>query len=146
MDKGAWWAMLHGVAKSWTWLSDSHNVCIMSKKIFQCIDKSCLWEVTQQLVPIILWLWRVCWVQKLNIKVNQVCPICIWFGFLNKSTSKMLIQRSYYPFIEWSRKVSTQRNSDANYFLNHTVIPWLVFWYVFLQILRGFIGTGNILP
>ena len=22
MDKGAWWATVHGVAKSWTWLSD----------------------------------------------------------------------------------------------------------------------------
>ena len=25
MDKGAWWATVHGVAKSWTWLSDSHT-------------------------------------------------------------------------------------------------------------------------
>ena len=24
MDKGTWWATVHGVAKSWTWLSDSH--------------------------------------------------------------------------------------------------------------------------
>ena len=22
MDRGAWWAIVHGVAKSWTWLSD----------------------------------------------------------------------------------------------------------------------------
>ena len=22
MDRGAWWATVHGVAKSWTWLSD----------------------------------------------------------------------------------------------------------------------------
>ena len=25
MDRGAWWAIVHGVAKSWTWLSDSHT-------------------------------------------------------------------------------------------------------------------------
>ena len=24
MEKGTWWATVHGVAKSWTWLSDSH--------------------------------------------------------------------------------------------------------------------------
>ena len=22
MDRGAWWATIHGIAKSWTWLSD----------------------------------------------------------------------------------------------------------------------------
>ena len=25
MDRGAWWATVHGVAKSWTWLSDQHT-------------------------------------------------------------------------------------------------------------------------
>ena len=25
MDRGAWWATIHGVAKSWTWLSDFHS-------------------------------------------------------------------------------------------------------------------------
>ena len=24
MDRGAWWATVHGVAKSWTWLNDYH--------------------------------------------------------------------------------------------------------------------------
>ena len=24
MDRGAWWATVHGLAKSWTWLSDYH--------------------------------------------------------------------------------------------------------------------------
>ena len=24
MDRGAWWATVHGVSKSWTWLSDQH--------------------------------------------------------------------------------------------------------------------------
>ena len=24
MDRGTWWAIVHGVAKSWTWLSDFH--------------------------------------------------------------------------------------------------------------------------
>ena len=34
MDRGAWWAIVHGVTKSWTWLSDIHfhlisiNICL----------------------------------------------------------------------------------------------------------------------
>ena len=27
MDRGAWWAIVHGVAKSWTWLSTSTHIC-----------------------------------------------------------------------------------------------------------------------
>ena len=26
MDRGAWWAIVHGVTKSWTWLSTAHNL------------------------------------------------------------------------------------------------------------------------
>ena len=26
MDRGAWWAAVYGVAKSWTWLSDLHTL------------------------------------------------------------------------------------------------------------------------
>ena len=25
MDRGTWWAIVHGVAKSWTWLNDQHT-------------------------------------------------------------------------------------------------------------------------
>ena len=28
MDKGAWWATVHGVAKSWTQLSNFHSLCV----------------------------------------------------------------------------------------------------------------------
>ena len=28
MDRGVWWATVHGVAKSWTGLSDSACVCV----------------------------------------------------------------------------------------------------------------------
>ena len=27
MDRGTWWATVHGAAKSWTWLSDWHLLC-----------------------------------------------------------------------------------------------------------------------
>ena len=37
MDRGAWWATFHGVAKSWTVLNNSHNlhpylysICLLS--------------------------------------------------------------------------------------------------------------------
>ena len=26
MDRGAWWAMVYGIAKSWTQLSDEHHI------------------------------------------------------------------------------------------------------------------------
>ena len=31
MDAGAWWAIVHGVAKSWTRLSNSILVCVLFK-------------------------------------------------------------------------------------------------------------------
>ena len=31
MDRGAWWATAHGVAKSWTWLNDYHIYCRVSE-------------------------------------------------------------------------------------------------------------------
>ena len=39
MDRGAWWATAHGVAKSWTQLSDFHffhlksNTCLLQNKL-----------------------------------------------------------------------------------------------------------------
>ena len=29
MDRGAWWATIHGVVKSWTWLSDFHTLIVI---------------------------------------------------------------------------------------------------------------------
>ena len=29
MDKGTWWATVHGVTKSWTWLSEFHSLTII---------------------------------------------------------------------------------------------------------------------
>ena len=34
MDRGAWWAVVHGVAKSWTWLSDWTCMCYI---YIQCV-------------------------------------------------------------------------------------------------------------
>ena len=31
MDGGTWWATVHGIAKSWTWLSDFHFISYISK-------------------------------------------------------------------------------------------------------------------
>ena len=35
MDRGAWWAMVHRVTKSWTWLSDFHFPLFKEKMGFQ---------------------------------------------------------------------------------------------------------------
>ena len=29
MGRGAWWAIVHGVVKSWTWLSDTHSLMML---------------------------------------------------------------------------------------------------------------------
>ena len=29
VDRGAWWATVHGVTKSWTWWSDEHSVSLL---------------------------------------------------------------------------------------------------------------------
>ena len=42
MDRGAWWAIVHGITKSWTQLSDFHcdfkgAKCLWEKSMFLCI-------------------------------------------------------------------------------------------------------------
>ena len=39
MDRGAWWATVHGVAKNWTLLS----------KAFDCVDHNKLWEILKEM-------------------------------------------------------------------------------------------------
>ena len=36
MDRGAWWALVHGITKSQTRLSDSHSLTHCFPFIFQC--------------------------------------------------------------------------------------------------------------
>ena len=47
MDRGAWWATVHGVAKSWTQLSDEHFLLFTSTKPL----KSAMGNLTQILYP-----------------------------------------------------------------------------------------------
>ena len=35
MDRGAWWATVHGVTKSWTWLSDFHITSLYT--VYECV-------------------------------------------------------------------------------------------------------------
>ena len=44
MDWGAWWATVHGVTKSWTWLSDFTSL-YMESKPHTCLTK---WEYSRQ--------------------------------------------------------------------------------------------------
>ena len=58
MNRGAWWATLHGMAKSWTWLSDwSMHPCTFyfsrsCQKVFQSDGNS--WSSHQ------FWLFHIC--------------------------------------------------------------------------------------
>ena len=36
MDRGAWWATVHGVTKSWTWLSDQRNKPSIHSELTMC--------------------------------------------------------------------------------------------------------------
>ena len=36
MDQGTWWATVHGVAKTWTWLSDFTFTFIWQKELCRC--------------------------------------------------------------------------------------------------------------
>ena len=39
MDRGAWWATVHGIAKSWTWLSEhTHKQLIKNMTILLLLD------------------------------------------------------------------------------------------------------------
>ena len=40
MDRGAWWATVHGVAKSWTWLSDLSTA---QQSLYYSFDNSIIW-------------------------------------------------------------------------------------------------------
>ena len=45
MDGGAWWATVHGVAKSWTWLSDFKIIYLNLHKLIFWAVKECLLQV-----------------------------------------------------------------------------------------------------
>ena len=67
MDRGAWWAAVHGVAKSWTLLSDKlptftgswkkqessrkniHFCFIDYAKAFDCVDHNKLWKILKEM-------------------------------------------------------------------------------------------------
>ena len=38
MDRGAWWATVHGVAESWTWLSDTHTHTHTQRYVRVCLE------------------------------------------------------------------------------------------------------------
>ena len=45
MDRGAWQATVHGVAKSTERLSLSHSMCLMENKIYTYFSQSCVCHV-----------------------------------------------------------------------------------------------------
>ena len=56
MDRGAWWATIHGVIKSWTWLKQ------LSMHAHTCSDYVCLVSFTRihfLSLPLLSWPWHV---------------------------------------------------------------------------------------
>ena len=50
MDGGACWATVHGVAKSWTRLSDFTSLCFINyAKAFDCVDHNKLWRIQKEM-------------------------------------------------------------------------------------------------
>ena len=54
VDGGAWWATVHGVAQSWTWLSDKESTCQLMKRTLDPWVGKISWRRKWQLVPIFL--------------------------------------------------------------------------------------------
>ena len=52
MDRGALWATVHGVTKSWTWLSDSHKEDLKGVSEFQRISHD---QIIFKYFPVHLW-------------------------------------------------------------------------------------------
>ena len=81
MDRGAWWATIHGVTKSWTRLSDwAHLIVTVLRNItFELLTQSVAWQ-ENCLSPhphlglgTIIWIWvHIGWLDKLlEIKAPQ---------------------------------------------------------------------------
>ena len=103
MDREAWSAAIHGVAKSWTWLSDwtelnlFYHLSIWDQVIF-LIDKWCTRLVTfmvsnfhfflyVSIIPFVLWLWnsshksRVCFPPQGTSLIGRMMQKWFWATF-----------------------------------------------------------------
>ena len=65
MDRRAWQAIVHGVAKSWTWLSNWVHMHTWSTYLYLSIH---LWTI---------WKGKKIWHWKMNSQVSR-CPKCYW--------------------------------------------------------------------
>ena len=79
-DRGAWWAIVHRVAKSWTWLKElSHTHTIGSTVEPQCV-------LTLMLVLVFILLYHT------------------WLQSLLKFFSHLIYLTSFYTFLKWKWK------------------------------------------
>ena len=58
MDRGVWWAIVHGVTKSWTQLSDQHLVCFDFRQKWFCTLCVCVLSRFSR-VRLFVTLWTV---------------------------------------------------------------------------------------
>ena len=72
MDRGAWWAIVHGVAKSWTWLKWlTHTIPLYAHKHIQCSVCVC--------VCVCVYLWVCICVGVYMCGCVYMC-VCIFVG------------------------------------------------------------------
>ena len=108
MERGAWWATVHGVTKSQTWLSDWHFSYCPSKA--PCILKGVVQDNSLVLRMVVQSVTRIFPCSPWSWKISSIKSSALYFWvwkwdmqFLKKSSKR----RGFYPWVEkipWRRK------------------------------------------
>ena len=93
MDRGAWWAIVHGVAKSQTWLSDQHTHTQSLREV-SLLHSKCLFGLKQGLQ------WRL-WLETHNFWEEGTALLSLIL-YLSKYLSQHIIMIFFSIFVLWS--------------------------------------------
>ena len=103
MDRGAWWATVHGVAKSRTWLSDSHTHTYthththITVIILNLAKVKCSISFLDQLIIIFYQLWDARYILQ-----RQWGALGNWGkAGSNRPIFIVSVLRTFYSFIKW---------------------------------------------
>ena len=105
MDGGAWWAAVHGAARSWAWLNDWITTANRPKTWRSHVRKGCNSRPCCEVVIV-----RITITVNINIIIYQVLEwvFCTWclIQSLNNTVRPMLL----FPFYRWGK--SKPRSSN----------------------------------
>ena len=77
VERGAWWATVHGVAKSWTQLCDwAHTYMYKYILLIECVDYRYWWS------PNVPKCMLCCWISKLSLTSSEQIHLTLWSSFL----------------------------------------------------------------